>query len=167
MNLYLLRHAIALDRSAWKKADSDRPLTDHGVRKMKRIARGVLALDVKVDAILTSPYRRAYDTAAIVARAMDAEAKLRISRSLASDGDPKALVRHLARDFRTWESILLVGHEPYLGRLAGTLTAGSPEVSLTLKKGGICLLAADALTYGRCATLEWLIPPRILRRLAR
>jgi phosphohistidine phosphatase len=164
MNLYLLRHAIALDRTEWKKADEERPLTDKGRKKMVQAAEGMKSLGVEFDWILTSPYRRAHDTALIIADVYKAQKKLRLSRPLTPDGDPKTLMRHLALDFRAWETVLLVGHEPYLSKLMGMLIGGA-DVKIDFKKGGLCLLAADSLAYGACATLEWLVPPKLLRKL--
>lgn len=165
MKLYVLRHAIALDQTEWRKADAERPLTEKGRKRMIEAAKGIKALDLSFDWILTSPYRRAYDTARIVAKTLKAEKKLKVSRSLASDGDPKTLMRHLALDYRAWESVLLVGHEPYLSRLIGVLIGG-PEARMDFKKGGLCLLNAESLAYDRCATLEWFLTPKILRALA-
>ena len=166
MNLYILRHAIALDHADWKGPDSDRPLTKEGIRKMKKVAKGMHRMELKFDWILTSPYRRAYDTASIVAREFKAASKLKTLRALASDGDPKKLMQHLGRDYRTWESILLVGHEPYLSRLVAMLISGHTDTELTFKKGGLCALSASSLTYDRCARLEWLATPKMLRDLA-
>jgi len=164
MDLYFLRHAIALDRSAWKKSDAERPLTEKGRKKMIQSAKGMKHFGITFDWILTSPYRRAYDTAQIVAKEYKAEKKLRLARTLIPDGDPKALMRHLALDFRTWESILLVGHEPYLSKLIGLLISGH-DVTINFKKGGLCLLKADSLTYGCCATLEAFLTPKMLKKL--
>src|ERR1039458_5525890 len=124
MNLYFLRHAIAADKTQWKGSDSDRPLTEEGIKKMKKAVKGLRRLDLEIDWILTSPFRRAFDTAQIVAKEMKLKDKLKVSRSLAVDGDPKALVRHLALGFRTRESIMLVGHEPYLSPLISVLVWG-------------------------------------------
>lgn len=164
--LYILRHGIAADKADWKGPDSDRPLTQEGIRKMKKAARGIRRLDLEIDWILTSPYRRAYDTALIAAKELKAKKKLKIVRSLAADGDPNALLRHLARDYRSWETVLLVGHEPYLSRLISVLISGDPNASLALSKGGLAKLTADSLTYGKCATLEWLLTPKTLKQLA-
>ena len=165
MNLYLLRHAIALDKTDWSKSDAERPLTDKGRKKMAEAAKGMKRLGVAFDWMLTSPHRRAYDTAQIVAKEYKAEKKLRLSRSLMPDGDPKALMRHLALDFRAWETVLLVGHEPYLSKLIAVLIGGA-DAQFRLQKGRPVLSGRRrTLTYGRCATLEWLIPPKILRKL--
>jgi phosphohistidine phosphatase len=164
MNIYLLRHAIAMDRLTWKKSDAERPLTDEGRKKMMQAAKGMKKAGITFDWILTSPHRRAFDTAQIVANAYKAEKKLRLSRSLMPDGDPKLLMRHLALDFRSWESVLLVGHEPYLSKLISVLIGGT-DVNLNFKKGGLCLLTADTLAYEACATLEWLLTPKLLKKL--
>jgi len=97
-----------MDKGEWKGPDSDRPLTKEGLRKMKKAAKGMHHLNLKIDLILTSPFRRAYDTAVTVAKELKLKKKLRIIKSLAVDGDPKALVRYLALGFRSWESVLLV-----------------------------------------------------------
>jgi phosphohistidine phosphatase len=167
MNLYFLRHGIALDRLQWHKRDADRPLTPEGVQKTKKVARGMRKLGLKFDWILTSPYRRAYDTAMIVADCYKASKKLRILKSLAADGDPQQLVRNLALDYRTGDSLLLVGHEPYLSRLISVLIGAKDPLAIDLKKAGLCKLAADSLTYGPCAALEWLLTPKLLKSVTK
>jgi phosphohistidine phosphatase SixA len=59
--------------------------------------------------------------------------------------------------------IVLVGHEPYLGKLVGELISGENGSDLSLKKGGICKLETEKLEYGRCATLRWLLTQKQLR----
>lgn len=164
MKLLILRHAIAVERPEWKGSDAERPLTDKGRHKMKAAAEGMKSFGLTFDWILSSPFRRAFDTAEIVTKIYKCPKKLRTTRTLAPEGDPKTLVRHLALDFKAWETVMLVGHEPYLSNLIGTLLAGSP-VAMDFKKGGLCLLKADALTLGPCATLEWMLTPKLLRAL--
>lgn len=165
MILYILRHAIAKDRARWTKADADRPLTAEGIRKFKKCTRGLKELGITFDVILSSPYRRAYDTATLVAKAYKC-AEPRILKSLASDGDPQALIRYLTQNHRSWERLLIVGHEPYLSRLIGTLIAGDARAGIELKKGGLCSLESDALSYGKSATCRFLLTPRQLRSLS-
>src|SRR4029077_14144980 len=97
------------------------PLTPDGLRKMRKIARGMKRLKLSFDWILTSPYRRAYDTSQIVAETFKARKKLRVLKSLASDGDPERLMHHIALDYLSRDKLLLVGHEPYLSRLISVL----------------------------------------------
>ena len=166
MELYLLRHAIAVEPGTpCYDDDSQRPLTLEGRRKMRRAAKGMKALGLEFDSIISSPYVRAKATAEIVGRILKARGKLSLSDDLAADGDPKALVGSLVRhDFH--ERVLLVGHEPYLSKLVARLIAGTASVSLKFKKGGLCKLTADHLKFGHCAELEWLLTPRQLEQLA-
>ena len=163
MDLYILRHAIAVDRGTPGYADdSQRPLTPEGRTKMCRIARGMQSLGLKFDLILSSPYVRARATAEIAAEVLKARRKLKFSDELAVEGDPEALIKSLSP---SCERILLVGHEPYLSSLAGRLISGSGSVNLKLKKGGLCKLTAARLRFGRCAELQWLLTPAQLARL--
>jgi len=166
MNLYILRHAIAENKPKWKGPDSDRPLTKEGIQKMKKAAKGIRRLGILADWILTSPYRRAYDTAMILAKELKVKKQLKVSKMLAPDGDQKALVRHLGLNFRSWESVILVGHDPYLSQFISVLTSGTKQLALELDKGGLAKLTSDSLTYDQCARLEWLLTPKILKKLA-
>jgi phosphohistidine phosphatase len=165
MILYVLRHAIAVDKSKWRKEDSLRPLTPDGAHKMHKVAKGMKHIGVDMDWILTSPYRRASDTADIVADRFKMRKKVKVIPELASDGDPKGLVRHLAAAYRSHDTLLLVGHEPYLSRLVSVLIGSPQSLSLDWKKAGLCRLTAKALHYGRCATLEWWLPPKVLKHV--
>ena len=57
--------------------------------------------------------------------------------------------------------MLLVGHEPDLGRLISVLVTGKRGLAVAVKKGGLCKLEIGTLQYGRCATLQWLVPPKL------
>lgn len=166
MDLYLLRHAIAVTRGTQgDQADSERPLTSKGETRMRRIARGMRALGVSCDLLLSSPYVRARQTAEIVAESLKTPEKVQISQALAPDGDPKTLVEELNKRYRSRQRVMLVGHEPYLSAFISTLLTGDANLALVLKKGGLCQLSVDSLQYGRCATLTALLTPRQLRLL--
>jgi phosphohistidine phosphatase len=161
MNLYLLRHGIAVERDAPGYAkDADRPLTPEGERKLEQIARAMQALDLTFDLILSSPYVRARQTAEIIAKALGVRKKLEFAASLACGGDTKELVDYLKRLQPLPESIMLVGHEPYLSGLISLLVGGTGGCCVVLKKGGLCKLSTESLKHGRCATLMWLLTPK-------
>jgi len=166
MNLYLLRHAIAVERGTpGYEVDSTRPLTPDGARKMHSIAEGMVRLKIDPDIIISSPYLRARQTADIVAEAFHLRRSVELHDALSPGGDPARLLGDLGQLAANRKSVLLVGHEPDLSELASTLIAGSLDVSLDLRKGGLCLLAAPSLHYGQCATLKWLLTPRQLMLL--
>src|ERR1051325_8734008 len=74
MEIYILRHGIAVERGTpGYKKDSDRPLTKEGEDKMRQIAEAMLAMALKFDLILSSPFERAKQTAQIVAGELDEE----------------------------------------------------------------------------------------------
>jgi phosphohistidine phosphatase len=161
MNLYILRHGIAVEPGTPGYAkDADRPLLPEGERKLGQIAEAMEALGLTFELILSSPYLRARQTAEIVAEALAARKKLEFSDSLAPGGSTRKLVEFLNRLRPPPESVLLVGHEPYLSGLVSLLVAGNQGCSVVIKKGGLCKLATDSLTHGRCAALEWLLTPK-------
>ena len=163
MNLYLLRHGIAVDPSKPGLArDADRPLTPKGRRRLRQIAGAMGALKITFDVILSSPYVRAKQTAEMVAKPLKRRKQLTFSDELTPGGNPKLLIQQL-NDLRPLpKNILLVGHEPYLSRLIALLTTGNTNMEIDLKKGSLCKLEAETLSYGRCATLICLLAPRHL-----
>jgi phosphohistidine phosphatase len=161
MNLYLLRHGIAVDPSVPDFArDAERPLTPKGRRRLRQIAKALGALRISFDVILSSPFVRAAQTAEIVAKSLKRRKQLKFTDDLTPGGNPKSLIQQL-NDLRPRpKNILLVGHEPYLSKLIALLTAGNTNMEIDLKKGSLCKLEAESLRCGRCATLVCLLAPR-------
>jgi len=160
MEIYILRHGIAVNRGTpGYKKDSDRPLTPEGEEKLHQIAKAMLAMELKFDLILSSPYLRSKQTAQLVAAELDEE--ITLTDLLTPDGNPLELIREL-NDEKP-QSVLLVGHEPYLSGLISVLVTGESKASIELKKGGLCKLSADRVAFGQCATLNWLLTPKQMR----
>jgi len=167
MNLYVLRHGIAVEPGTpGYEKDADRPLTPEGERKLLQVAKAMDALDLTFDLILSSPYLRARQTAEIIAEAFKARKKLDFSDSLACGGDTKKLVAYLNRLQPPPENVLLVGHEPYLSGLISLLVFGAATSAVVMKKAGLCKLATESLKHGRCAALEWLLTPKQMALMA-
>ncbi len=165
MNLYIIRHAIAVEEGTPEyEDDSQRPLTDKGKKKMRQIAKGLHALGVDFDLILSSPYVRAKETAEILADVFKMKNNIAFSENLIPMGDPDLLIAEINEKYSV-DSIALVGHEPYLTNLIGLLISENAGADITLKKGGVCSLSADDLHHARQATLEWLLTPGILVEL--
>jgi phosphohistidine phosphatase len=161
MNLYLLRHGIATDPAAHEFAkDADRPLTPKGKRKLRQVAHAMEALELSFDLILSSPYLRARQTAEVIAEAWKERQRLELSDSLTPSRSPGKLVELLNHLRPFPESVLLVGHEPYLSSLISLLVSGDASFAVLMKKGGLCKLSTESLKPGRCATLEWLLTPK-------
>jgi phosphohistidine phosphatase len=160
MNLYLLRHGLAVEPAAGQHAkDSERPLTPKGERKLWKIAQAMQELELSFDLILSSPYVRARQTAEIVAEALELRKKLETSETLTPAGSAAKLV-DLINSRSKAEEVLLVGHEPSMSELISLLVTGTRNAPITMKKGGLCKLSTERLEAGRCATLEWLLTPK-------
>ena len=167
MNLYILRHGIATEPNTQGLAkDADRPLTPEGKRKLWQIAEAMAALELGFDLVLSSPYVRARQTAEIIVEALKARKRLEFSDSLTPGGSTKKLVDLLNHLQPPPESVLLVGHEPYLSGLISLLVSGDASLAVVMKKGGLCKLSTDSLTHGRCAALEWLLTPKQMALMA-
>jgi len=166
MNLYIIRHAIAVDEGTSEyESDSERPLTDKGRKKMRQIAKGLRSLGVEFDLILSSPYVRARETAEILAEVFKMKKKIDFSDNLIPMGNPELLITEVNEKFSV-ESMAVVGHEPQLSALVGLLVGENGKIDVTLKKGGVCYLSADDLHQERRATLQWLLTPGILTEIS-
>ncbi len=161
MNLFILRHGLAVEHGTPGYADdASRPLTVEGKAKLREIARGMEKLGLDFDVILSSPYKRARQTAKITAEELDLEKKLAFSEALIPDGSERELISQINQPKHRSENILLVGHEPYLSELISLLVSGGRDASVELKKGGLAKLSMQSLKCGRCASLEWLLTPK-------
>ena len=161
MEVYILRHGIAADRGSRYKNDSDRPLTKEGEDKMRQIAKALHGMELRFDLILSSPFVRARQTAQIVAEELEEEVTL--TEFLEPEGNALKLIAEI-NDEKP-QRVLLVGHEPGLSRLISMLITGNTEARIELKKGGLCKLDAEKLTFSSCATLHWLLTPKQLRSM--
>jgi len=140
----LLRHAEAagLDDGPYDH-DADRPLTDLGRARMERGARGMARLGLSFDAILTSPYVRARQTAEIVAAALENTRSLAVEEALASGAHWSGVKRALA-SASAGASVLLVGHEPDMSRIAGEILLAD-RGALGFGKGSLAVILTDAI----------------------
>jgi phosphohistidine phosphatase len=159
MEVWLLRHAAAEDASPSGR-DADRALSAEGLERARGVARGIAALEPEIGLILTSPYRRARQTAEPVARALGLSRHLRDSRALEPGRDPQEILEEIRAE--SVAGVLLVGHEPHLGALLGRLVAGRPLLTLPLKKAAVARVDWDGTGVGE---LRAVLPARILERL--
>ncbi len=161
MRVFLLRHAIAhdRDRARWPD-DSQRPLTAIGKRKFRKAARGLARLLPKAARILTSPYVRARETAGILAAVHGGKI---VECPELGHGESARAVFELLR-VRAGQTVVLVGHEPDLGRFLAA-AAGAESARIALKKGGAACIEFAARPLAGRATLRWLVTPRMLRAI--
>jgi phosphohistidine phosphatase len=154
--IVLLRHGLAEDATPDKK-DEDRGLTAEGHARMKQIARGLEAALPKALAIYSSPLLRAVQTALWVSKAYHSRANVITTDALSPSATPKQFVA-LVKSIKERRAVI-IGHEPVLTQGLGALVGVD---GLELKKGGC--YGVRLLPDGS-ALLEWMLPPRILRKL--
>jgi phosphohistidine phosphatase len=163
--LYLIRHAIAEERGEKWPDDNKRPLTEDGIARMRKAARGLARIGVTLDAVLTSPLVRARQTAEIVAAAGDSKPPIVNIESLTPDGGYAAIVADLEKHARKAIRIALVGHEPLIGELAARLIGSRHPIEF--KKGAVCRIDLDAIPPAGPGDLRWMLTPKILRLIKR
>jgi phosphohistidine phosphatase len=133
---------------------------------MREVAAGLCNLGYIPELLLSSPLIRAGQTADILLRAFGKKVELRSVQCLAPSGRRGDLYREIAGYSRDRDSLMLVGHQPSLGEIAGEIAWGSPDHWIDLKKGGVCAIEVDSVQGVPKGRLISLLPPSILRAIA-
>ena len=153
MQIYLLRHGIAENTSP----DSERALTAEGREKLRRVLARACSADVAPSLILSSPYRRAMETAEIAVELLNYQGKVVKTRALVPDASP----------FDAWEEIrkrpeepviLLASHEPLMSSLAAFLL-GSPALVVDMKKAALVRVDCERIGPEPKGVLKWMLTP--------
>jgi phosphohistidine phosphatase len=166
MRLYIVRHAIAVPHGTPGIPDDERPLTEEGIKKMRQVAAGLRSLEYIPELILSSPLPRARQTAEILLETFGQKRiSLEILPALAPSGSRRELYLAIASYEKKLKSLMLVGHQPSLGEIAGEIAWGSPEHSLELKKGGACAIELVHSGEPPRGSLISLLTPSILRKI--
>jgi phosphohistidine phosphatase len=128
LDLILWRHAEAKDPEG-PVADADRELTSRGKRHAEKVAEWLRAQPLRDVAVLSRPAKRALQTAHCLGLPVKVKTQLGVGASTADLLGAIGWPDHSG-------AVIVVGHQPVLGRLAALLLAGS-EADWTIKKGGV------------------------------
>jgi phosphohistidine phosphatase len=161
MQLLIIRHAIAAARDTPGMRDADRPLTPEGRQKFAEAAAGLARLVDPPDALLTSPWLRARQTAEIAAAAWG---KVPPQEAEALAGGTFAELAQVVDAYPDSATVAVFGHEPHVSDLLARLVGSKASERLAFKKGGAALVDVP----GRLADggqLLWFLPPKVLRKL--
>ncbi len=159
MIIYFLRHANAGQPIANAKKDEKRALDKDGIEQCGYVGRALAAMDVQVDVIISSPLKRATQTASLVGNEIGHEGKLQIEPALRPEGTFSDF-RKLLDKYAKQESIMVVGHNPNLSEFLGRIISDTGcQASVELKKGAV----AKVETRRNSGALQWCLTPRILR----
>ena len=166
LRVVLFRHGPASKRDAARWPDDDaRPLTPRGEARTRTAAAGVAVLTARARAIWTSPLVRAASTAALLREAYR-EPRLHAVEALRPRGSWREIIERLQQSRGAGGVLVLVGHEPDLGKLAGSLVFGAPR-ALPLKKAGACAIDFEGPVDAGNGQIAWLMTPKQLRAMSR
>jgi phosphohistidine phosphatase len=157
MELYILRHAIAVQRGS--SPDSDRALTRQGRRKLQLVLARAAQAGVSPSLILSSPYRRALETAEIAAQSLHYRQKIVVTDALLPDASPAAFWQEV-RAHRDEGALLTAGHEPMLSATVASLL-GVPALKMDLKKGALVRIDLEQFGAHPHGLLRWMLTPRL------
>ena len=158
MRLYLLRHGVAEERGEGDD-DSRRALTGEGRRKLRCVLDHAAKADVSPSLILSSPYRRAVQTAEMAAGTLRCRKTIVLTDALLPEAAPPAFweeIRARRREF----GILAAGHEPMLSTTMAWLL-GAPAARIDLKKGALARIDLDTFGPRPHGVLCWLLTSRL------
>jgi len=153
MKLYLVQHA----KAASKETDPQRPLTEEGHRDLQKVAAFIKPLNLSVDYLWHSGKTRARQTAEVLAKVIEVRKEMTAHDGLSPNDNVTVLKDEL---ISSRQDVMIVGHLPYLPKLASLLLTNSESSNpVAFKNGGIvCLDYSDE----NQSQLDWMIIPELL-----
>jgi phosphohistidine phosphatase len=161
MLLYFFRHASAGKTMLNPKKDERRPLDEEGILQARYVGRLLANLDVQVDQIISSPLKRARQTASLVANELAFEGAVQLDDALRPEAEFEQFQAMLAR-YKKYDAVMVVGHNPSFTQfLSKSISGASGAAQVDFKKGAVARVEMN----GRAGTLHWLVTPKIARTL--
>ncbi len=160
MLVYFVRHASAGQHKVDPAKDEKRPLDNDGIEQSTTMGRVLVALETHVDVILSSPLKRAAQTASLIANELGYEDKIVLTPALRPDAN-YAKFTALIDEYASQEAIMVAGHNPNLSEFLGRLIGGGSRAGMDLKKGAVARVEVDR----HRGILHWMLTPKIVRTL--
>lgn len=152
MKVYLVQHAEPKP----KDEDPERPLSEKGEDDLKKMTSFLKGKNLKVGKIMHSGKLRARQTAEILSEAIESGG-VEEAEGLKAKDDPGIWGDKLRSET---EDIMLVGHLPHMGKLAGLLVAGDPERSvISFQMGGVVCLTNE--NEEESWSVQWMVTPQL------
>lgn len=158
MDCLLMRHGIAVESDGWSGDDEIRPLTDTGRTQVRLVAQGLSVLGIRPTHLLSSPLRRAQETAELVRAILCPSVPMTRCDALKPAAAPQALTTVL-HSFPAPAVILCVGHEPLLGMTAGYWLTGQIAHSFPMERAGVGLIHMPSMPRIGEGLLRWWCTP--------
>jgi phosphohistidine phosphatase len=161
MLLYFFRHASAGKTMLNPKKDERRPLDEEGILQARYVGRLLANLDVQVDQIISSPLKRARQTASLVANELAFEGAVQIDDALRPEAKFDQFQTMLSR-YKKYDEVMVVGHNPsFTEFLSKSISGAGGAARIDFKKGAVARVEMN----GRTGVLNWLVTPKIARTL--
>ena len=153
MRLYLVQHA----KAASKEVDPERSLTEEGRQEMRKVAAFVRPLNLSVDYLWHSGKKRAVQTSDILAEVVRTRQDAAARDGLAPNDDVAVLAEELVS---AQDDVMIVGHQPFLGKLASLLVAGRERTdAVAFRNAGIvCLVRLNGGQW----QVDWIVTPELI-----
>jgi phosphohistidine phosphatase len=166
LDLFVLRHGDAGRKIAAGSTDAKRALTVAGQKEIEDISKSLKDLGIKINFVITSPLKRAQETATIVAKTLKVQSKMQEWNELTPEANRIKLYGKLS-SYKQDASILIVGHNPYLSEMISEIISEDKNGHIDLKKGGVARIRITSSNPAFKGELKWLITPRLLKRLSK
>jgi len=153
MHIFFLRHGDASSDSRYE--DSERPLSDLGMRQATLVGSFLQRMNIVIDTALSSPLKRAHDTASIVLSYIN-NPQITVSELLMNGTDPRRLFDQLNK--LKVPSAFLIGHEPSLSETISLLIGGNRKVEIEMRKCSLALVDISIPIHPGAGILKFLIP---------
>jgi phosphohistidine phosphatase len=161
MIIYFVRHASAGQHVANAKKDEKRPLDADGIEQCGVVGRALAAMNAQPDVIVSSPLKRATQTASLIGNELGYEGKLQLEPALRPEA-AFAEFRRMLEKYSRYEAVMVVGHNPSITEfLARMIVKSGSEALIDFKKGTV----ARAETVRHVARLNWFFTPKMARAI--
>ena len=161
MDIYFLRHASAGHYSPGSD-DDKRPIDKTGEQQSHDVGRALAGLDLKLDAIISSPLTRAMQTAAIAVAELGHKDKIVTDEALRPEATYEQFENLLAR-YAKKKAIMLVGHNPSMTEFLIRMLAGGDSLEfIDFKKGAVAKIER---VDRQPAALKWCLTPKVVRAI--
>lgn len=161
MIIYIVRHASAGQHLTNPKKDEKRPLDADGIQQCGVLGRALAALNAQPDVIISSPLKRATQTASLIGNELGYEGKLLLETALRPEAS-FADFRRMLDKYAKYEAVMVVGHNPSISEfMARMITKSGCEAQVDFKKGAV----ARVETVRHSATLNWFFTPKLAREI--
>lgn len=162
MRLIFLRHGLAEGHFSFDQdKDFERELTEEGIKRLHKTFKLFKKVETSIDVIFSSPLARAMQSAELFWSYYQ-DSDLEMMADLDILDDPRHLVEYISF-LPTDGTYAFVGHDPHITKVIAALLALHPEHDfMTIKKGGICVLAGG---MWKGFSMELLIGPKFLKTI--